>query len=105
MAHPPRLLHAAASLTATAPPVAVQLAHTKGAEIEALLRRLSDVNDSMSSALSGSSDSRLHTLGRHRDLLHDFNQVRATCTHHQPSSEPQPAAVYISVSLYGGDLY
>ena len=52
-----------------------QTTHTKGADIEALLQRLSDVNDSMTSTLSGSSDVRLHTLGRHRDLLHDYNQV------------------------------
>ena len=55
----------------------VQTTHTKGADIEALLQRLSDVNDSMTSILSGSSDVRLHTLGRHRDLLHDYNQVTA----------------------------
>jgi Golgi SNAP receptor complex protein 1 len=53
----------------------VQTTHTKGADIEALLQRLSDVNDSMTNILSGSSDARLHTLGRHRDLLHDYNQV------------------------------
>jgi hypothetical protein len=53
----------------------VQLAHSKAAEIEGLLGRLSDANDNMSSALSGASDVRSHTLARHRDILHDFNQV------------------------------
>lgn len=39
------------------------------------MARLSDVNDSMRSALSGTADSRSHTLARHRDILHDFTQV------------------------------
>ena len=50
------------------------LLHTKAAEIDASLARLSDVNASMGHALSGNSDSRTHTLARHRDILHDFSQ-------------------------------
>jgi hypothetical protein len=44
-------------------------------EIEDLLGRLSDVNDSLSSCLSGTGDPRSHTLARHRDILHDYTQV------------------------------
>eukprot|EP00884_Botryococcus_braunii_P023457 jgi/Botrbrau1/9796/Bobra.0322s0004.1 len=51
-----------------------QLAQAKGLEIEDLLTRLSDVNDGMTSALSGGNDSRAHTLARHRDILHDYMQ-------------------------------
>ncbi|KAK9906593.1 hypothetical protein WJX75_004671 [Coccomyxa subellipsoidea] len=51
-----------------------QLAHSKAIEIEDLLGRLSDVNDSLSSSLSGGADSRSHTLARHRDILHDYTQ-------------------------------
>ncbi|EIE24282.1 Qb-snare protein, Gos1/GS28-family [Coccomyxa subellipsoidea C-169] len=51
-----------------------QLAHSKAIEIEDLLGRLSDVNDSLSSSLSGAADSRSHTLARHRDILHDYTQ-------------------------------
>lgn len=51
-----------------------QLIETKATEIESLLGRLSDVNDGMSSALSGAVDSRSHTLARHRDILHEFMQ-------------------------------
>ena len=47
---------------------------SKSSEIDALLSRLSDVNASMSSALSGGGDARSHTLARHRDILHDFTQ-------------------------------
>ena len=47
---------------------------TKSAEIDTALARLSDVNSSMSHALSGGSDSRAHTLARHRDIFHDFTQ-------------------------------
>ncbi len=66
----------------------VQTTHTKGADIEALLQRLSTVNDSMTSTLSGSSDVRLHTLGRHRDLLHDYNQVQRLGLLHPCSRRP-----------------
>lgn len=51
-----------------------QLAQTKSAEIEDLLQRLSDINDEMGSAIGGSSDSRSHTLARHRDILQEFTQ-------------------------------
>ena len=53
----------------------MQLSHSKALEIEDLLGRLSDVNDSLSSSLSGASDPRSHTLARHRDILHDYTQV------------------------------
>lgn len=51
-----------------------QLLQTKCGEIERLLARLSDANDGMRSTLSGGADSRSHTLARHRDILHDFQQ-------------------------------
>ncbi|KAI3429851.1 hypothetical protein D9Q98_010163 [Chlorella vulgaris] len=51
-----------------------QLLQAKCAEIEQLISRLSDANDGMRSALSGGADSRSHTLARHRDILHDFQQ-------------------------------
>lgn len=50
-----------------------QLAASKTAELEELLRRLSDVNEAMGSALSG-GDARSHTLARHRDIHHEFTQ-------------------------------
>jgi Golgi SNAP receptor complex protein 1 len=53
----------------------MQLAHAKVEEIEDLLGRLSDVNDSLSSTLSGAGDPRAHTLARHRDILHDYMQA------------------------------
>lgn len=53
----------------------MQAAQTKTADIEALLARLADVNDRLSSALSGSNDSRSHTLVRHREILRDYTQV------------------------------
>ena len=59
-------------LCATHAPQALQ---TKSGEIERLLARLGDVNDSMRSALSGTADARSHTLARHRDILHDFAQA------------------------------
>lgn len=52
-----------------------QLIQVKAADVEALLGRLSDINDAMSGAISGANDARTHTLARHRDILHDFNQV------------------------------
>lgn len=51
-----------------------QLVQTKCGEIEKLVSRLADINESMRSALSGGADSRSHTLARHRDILHDFQQ-------------------------------
>ena len=58
----------------------MQLSHSKAMEIEDLLGRLSDVNDSLSSSLSGASDPRSHTLARHRDILHDYTQARSSVT-------------------------
>ncbi len=54
---------------------APQLAQNKAAEISSLLHRLSDVNDEMSTVISGFSDARSHTLARHRDVLQEFTQV------------------------------
>ncbi|EFJ40319.1 Qb-SNARE, Gos1/GS28-family [Volvox carteri f. nagariensis] len=51
-----------------------QLAQTKAAEVEDLLQRLSDVNDEMAATVGGSTDSRSHTLARHRDILQEFTQ-------------------------------
>lgn len=51
-----------------------QLLHSKAGEIEKLLARLSDINDSMRSTMSGGADSRSHVLARHRDIMHDFQQ-------------------------------
>ena len=57
------------------PPPLAQALQQKCGEIEALLARLGDANDSMRSALSGGADARSHTLARHRDILHDYQQV------------------------------
>mmetsp|Transcript_21582 Transcript_21582/g.36770 ORF Transcript_21582/g.36770 Transcript_21582/m.36770 type:complete len:258 (+) Transcript_21582:99-872(+) len=51
-----------------------QLAQTKAAELEDLLHRLSDLNDEMGGLTGGISDTKSHTLARHRDILQDFNQ-------------------------------
>jgi hypothetical protein len=58
----------------------LQLAQTKSADIEGLLQRLSDINDEMGSAIGGASDSRSHTLARHRDILQEFSQVGSLST-------------------------
>ena len=55
----------------------LQLMDSKSAELERLLSQLSDVNDSMRNALGGRNDTRAHTLTRHRDILHDYQQVPA----------------------------
>ena len=52
-----------------------QMAQSKAEEIESLLDRLSDVNSSMSSQLTGANDSHAHTVARHRDILAEFTQV------------------------------
>mmetsp|Transcript_13739 Transcript_13739/g.26356 ORF Transcript_13739/g.26356 Transcript_13739/m.26356 type:complete len:259 (+) Transcript_13739:406-1182(+) len=53
----------------------------KVAELEALLQRLSDVNEAMGSAVRGAGLARMHTVARHRDILdeltHEFNRTRA----------------------------
>ena len=51
-----------------------QMLQTKSVEIDTALARLSDVNSSMSHAITGGADSRAHTLARHRDIFHDFTQ-------------------------------
>lgn len=51
-----------------------QLMDSKAAELERLLSQLSDVNDAMRNALGGRNDTRAHTLTRHRDILHDYQQ-------------------------------
>ena len=56
----------------------MQLMDSKAAELERLLSQLSDVNDGMRNALGGRNDTRAHTLTRHRDILHDYQQV---CTY------------------------
>ena len=51
------------------------------AEIETLLKRLLAVNDSMSRITSegGITTSVTQKLARHRDILHEFNQVIFRC--------------------------
>lgn len=51
------------------------MAQSKAEEIESLLDRLSDVNSSMSSQLTGGNDTHAHTVARHRDILAEFTQV------------------------------
>lgn len=51
-----------------------QLAQAKASEVEALLQRLSDVNDEMGAVIGGGSDARAHTLARHRDVLQEYTQ-------------------------------
>ena len=62
----------------------LQLMDSKSAELERLLSQLSDVNDGMRNAMGGRNDTRAHTLTRHRDILHDYQQVLAShecCSH------------------------
>lgn len=60
-----------------------QLASSKESAIEDTLRRLSDVIDSLSGVVTGSGDSRAHTLARHRDIFRDlsqeFKRLKASC--------------------------
>lgn len=51
-----------------------QLAQARASEVEALLQRLSDVNDEMGGSIGGGSDARAHTLARHRDVLQEYTQ-------------------------------
>ncbi|MEW5297260.1 MAG: hypothetical protein WDW36_000483 [Sanguina aurantia] len=51
-----------------------QLAQGKAAELEELLQRLADLNDEMGGVLVGGSDSRAHTMARHKDVLLEFTQ-------------------------------
>jgi hypothetical protein len=74
----PRLatfFQSAAAGPAISPTPLPQLAQAKASEIDALLQRLSDVNDEMGGAIGGSSDARAHTLARHRDVLQEYTQV------------------------------
>jgi hypothetical protein len=57
----------------------LQLAQNKASEIEALLHRLSDVNDEMGGVIGGAGDARSHTLARHRDILQEFTQASMLC--------------------------
>lgn len=43
-------------------------------EISALLTRLGEINESLKSVVGTTGDARSHTVARHRDILHDFNQ-------------------------------
>ncbi|KFM22829.1 Golgi SNAP receptor complex member 1-2 [Auxenochlorella protothecoides] len=51
-----------------------QLLQSKASDIERLLSRLSDTNESMQRSIGGGPDARSHTLARHRDILHDYQQ-------------------------------
>ena len=51
------------------------------AELEKLLSQLSDVNDGMKGTLGSRRDARSHTLTRHRDILHDYQQVCGQMCH------------------------
>ena len=53
----------------------MQLMDSKAAELEKLLSQLSDVNDGMRNVMGGRHDTRTHTLTRHRDILHDYQQA------------------------------
>ena len=57
----------------------LQLTHTKAAEIEEYLRKLSDVNGRLAACLSVTNDTRSPMLMRHRDILHDYTQVCCLC--------------------------
>lgn len=61
--------------------------NTHASHIEGLLDRLSNLNEAMDGALSGSamgSVARMHTLARHKDILtefaHEFRRTRSTIT-------------------------
>lgn len=68
-----------------------QLMDSKAAELERLLSQLSDVNDSMKGTLGGRSDARSHTLTRHRDILHDYQQVSCTVCLHTDTCQQLPS--------------
>lgn len=53
-------------------------------EIQSLLEKLLDINDSMSrcAASAASATSVSQKLSRHRDILHDFTQVSYFCYYH-----------------------
>ena len=59
----------------------MQLMDSKVAELEKLLSQLSDVNDGMKGTLGSRRDARSHTLTRHRDILHDYQQVCGQMRH------------------------
>jgi len=45
-----------------------------GVEIETLLSKLRAVNEAIAGISEQGSDSRMHVLARHKDILHDFTQ-------------------------------
>jgi len=52
----------------------VQQAEARGNEIRAILQQLLNVNDEMSVVVGNASDSRIHVLARHRDILTENTQ-------------------------------
>lgn len=56
----------------------LQAVSSKEANIEDLLQRLEELNEKMGGIVSGSGDPRLHTLTRHKDVVHDLRQVVPT---------------------------
>jgi hypothetical protein len=77
----------------------MQLTHTKAAEIEDYLRRLSDINGRLAACLVGANDTRSPMLTRHRDILHDYTQVGwgAWQALHSWGSQPSIAAMLHAV--------
>ncbi|GBF90540.1 hypothetical protein Rsub_03536 [Raphidocelis subcapitata] len=61
---------------AAAPPGAEAMADARAAEIQALLRRLANVNEEMGGVVGGGvmGDARGHTLTRHQDVLQEYMQ-------------------------------
>ena len=53
----------------------MQASSAKEAAIEDLLQRLEELNEKMGGIVGGSGDPRLHTLTRHKDVVHDLQQV------------------------------
>lgn len=69
-------------------------------EIQSLLEKLLDINDSMSrcAASAAPTTSVTQKLARHRDILHEFTQVR----HHnglQVLAYSVPTCIFVSVSF------
>lgn len=86
-----------------------QLAQSKACEIEALLQRLSDVDDEMGAVIGGGSDARSHTLARHRDVLQEylqeFQRLEATLGAARDRAElmagAQESSPLLSVQVHG----